>query len=457
MNSHVQESYCVVPARIDRIFDRFDVLCVIALVLCFIVTSQLSFGASKFSDMYFHAEAKALSQAVRGYGSWKDVSFARAPGPVLYYGVPYTLVQPDSGDDAYWRAGFAWNAFWMLCALLLIRRTAELFWNATAGKIAVLLFLLTPFAVYYSFGISGETPAYVAAILFLFGWAKYRANPAGENRLTAVTIALIGLIGMLLCRPNAALVLGFAGGCAGALWVQRRVRDFADAKFAAICLIVASAAMLLVAGSLRYLTGGNRVTSQASNFSDVAFFGSFQFRTEPWDWRFWGKATRDGSVDYQNWVQTRSELEIQAAKQGVALSTLELRWTLRDMIQHPVLRAKMVAVRILALNIWLENSKKAAKFAVGPLRGLFGYVLFHMLLNALVFLTLVGSIWLLVHYRGDITAYWPLWAPWLGLLLFHALTYAEPRYMLPGVPGLTVMAACALAGRRFDSLSRPVA
>ena len=168
MSSHVQESYCVVSARIDRIFDRFDFLCVVALALCFIVTSQLSFGASKFSDMYFHAEAKALSQAVRGYGSWNDVSFARAPGPVLYYGVPYTLVQPDSGDDVYWRAGFAWNAFWMLCALLLIRRTAELFWNATAGRIAALLFLLTPFAVYYSFGISGETPAYVAAVLFLW-------------------------------------------------------------------------------------------------------------------------------------------------------------------------------------------------------------------------------------------------------------------------------------------------
>ncbi|MGA2719899.1 MAG: hypothetical protein ABSF78_13125, partial [Candidatus Acidiferrales bacterium] len=64
---------------------------------------------------------------------------------------------------------------------------------------------------------------------------------------------------------------------------------------------------------------------------------------------------------------------------------------------------------------------------------------------------LFASFWFLVHERGLFASYWPLWGPWLALLLFHSLTYAEPRYMLPAQPGLAVMAACVLARRKARS------
>jgi hypothetical protein len=44
-------------------------------------------------------------------------------------------------------------------------------------------------------------------------------------------------------------------------------------------------------------------------------------------------------------------------------------------------------------------------------------------------------------HRADFASYWILWAPHFALLIFHALIYAEPRYLFPSLPGLTIMAS----------------
>ena len=83
----------------------------------------------------------------------------------MYYALPYLFVSPESPKEVYWRSAVAWNAFWMLIAILLIRRTGNLLGRSLAGKMAAGLSLILPFATYYSFGIASETPAYVAAVV----------------------------------------------------------------------------------------------------------------------------------------------------------------------------------------------------------------------------------------------------------------------------------------------------
>jgi hypothetical protein len=195
---------------------------------------------------------------------------------------------------------------------------------------------------------------------------------------------------------------------------------------------------------------GNRgVTSQTSNMDIVVFLSTFQFRTEPWDWRFWGKATRQGSVDYQNYVHVQNQLAQEAATTGTPISRLQLKWSMHDAIQHPWIRVKMILVRLLALNIWIVNSTKPSAFHIGPFRGKSVYLGFHFLLNAVALIPVILSIAFLAINRRSFFEYWPLWGLWIGLLMFHAATYAEPRYMLPAQPGLAIMAACVL-GRRDE-------
>ena len=205
--------------------------------------------------------------------------------------------------------------------------------------------------------------------------------------------------------------------------------------------------MLLVSASLKRLPATRGVGEQASNFSDVVFFGSFQFRTEPWDWRFWGKGTRQGSIDYQNWLDKRQELTDESARTGIAVSRLEMKWAMNDIIHHPIKRLQMFAIRVLALNIWIVNSVDPSAFHVGSLGGRSAYFLFHIVLNGIALLLVFAAIWFLLLNRAEFLSSWPLWGIWAGLLLFHAFTYAEPRYLLPGLPGLAILAGCAFSGK----------
>jgi hypothetical protein len=427
--------------------DGFDCLCAVAILLTFILMSFAPAAPSRFGDLYFHVEAQNLAHALQGTGSWSDVTFIRAPGPVVYYAVPYLFVRPGSPDKTYWQAAVAWNALWMLIAVLLIRRATSLLENARAGKIAAALSLFAPFAVYYSFGVAAEAPAYVTATVFVYGWAAWRTEQARRLYSRGAVIACAGLVALILCRPNAVVVLAIAAACGCLGWLRTRRGD-ADAKFATWCTVAVLATVSLITISLKRLPSNRGLNEQGSNFSDVVFFGSFQFRSEPWDWRFWGKSTRSGSVDYQNWADTRQRLADEAAQSGQPISRLETRWALEDMLRHPVKRLQMFGVRVLALNVWIANSATPEAFGVGPFGGRSIYVLFHVILNGFALLPLFASFWFVASNRADFLRYWPLWGIWLGLLLFHALTYAEPRYMLPGLPGLAIMGGCVLAAKR---------
>ena len=77
-------------------------------------------------------------------------------------------------------------------------------------------------------------------------------------------------------------------------------------------------------------------------------------------------------------------------------------------------------------------------------RGRWVFFGFHGFLNVIGLMPLAGSLWFIAQRRRDILNYWPLWSPWLALFTFHALVYAEPRYLLPSRPLLCIMSALAL-------------
>jgi hypothetical protein len=255
------------PARPSQGFDRFDFLCTVALLLSFFAASRLPIVPSKYGDFYFHDEAREVAAGIRGFDHWDRIAIARAPGPVLYYAIPYLLVRPGSSNAVYWRAALAWNICWMLAALLLIRRTAELFWSSQAGRIAAIIFLLIPLPVYYSFGISAEPPAYAAAATFIYGWELSRLEfpkwRVGPRHL----IALLGFTGLVLCRPNALIVVSIGVVSCAVLWLRHRKIGSADVRFALLCV---ASTVILVGGTSLVLSRFPRqhgMSTQASNFS----------------------------------------------------------------------------------------------------------------------------------------------------------------------------------------------
>lgn len=419
--------------------DRLDALLLAVLIGSYIAVWFLPFSASRFGDGNFHGEAKAISMAIRGAGSWSAIVITRAPGPTLYYAIPYLLVPSGSSDDAYWFAAFLWTFLWMAVSVLLLRRAGRWIAGSSAGAWAAFLIVLSPFGVYYSYGISAEPPAYVSAVILTFGWARWRtfdrSRPTVQS--AAAWCSWFGFGLLLLNRPNAVLLLGVA---LGAGVVLRRVRAGSSRREAAFAMGAAGVAGTLFALSFCLVTllpGG----WQQGNLSHVVLQGRFQFRAEPWDWRFWGKAQRKGSQDHFEWTRREKWLRDIARETGRPIPQVEWQWIREDIKAHPILTLRMTAIRLPALQIVFVGSRSPEDFRLGPLGGKFVFWLFHIAANAIHLGVLAGAAVFFWKRRGDLVFFWPLWGPWLALLVFHAITYAEPRYLFPGRPGLTLMAA----------------
>lgn len=423
--------------------DRWDFLGAVLLISVFLLVAAAPFGAKPFGDVEFHAQAKKLSLALKGADA-AEVRFIRgASGPILYYVPPYIFVPARSPDHRYWLAAVTWTAGWMVVALWLLRRVADRIGGERAGLFAMFLVLASPFSVYYSLGILAEGPAYISTVLFLFGWAEASAR-GGDARRWPRVLMVFGLLFLILCRPNAGLILGLGT----AAWFVLRKRDRSAARLTASAVAWTMALFVGVSLLLSALPRPTKLAGRSGfrfELFDAALVGRFQYRTEPWDWRFWDSQTRQGSADHAGYSAKYDELIEQSRTTGARLDDVLTRWVLHDTFAHPMTTAKMVLVRVISMHVALVNSKPPAAFAIGPISGPIVYWTFHGAANA-IGLSIAGlALTFLWRRRGSVASLWPLWGPWLALVLFHAVVYAEPRYLLPAKAAQVVMASCVLA------------
>jgi hypothetical protein len=432
--------------------DAWDGLLLLVLLLEFFAVSRLPFAAKPMGDLNFYLEAKALAAALKGSGPWADVAVSRGPAPVLYYTIPFLLVPAHAGEETFWRVGFYWNVLWMGVALLALRRAGAAVSGTLGGLGAACLVLASPFGVYYAFGISAEPPAYLAAAVLSQAWAARMARTHSAP-MGVPWLAVLALGGLLLSRPNAVLVLPLL--TLSALLLARHPRNAASVR--ALAWLVALTTVLVLAApmALRLLPRTQPGSSQLENLSHVVLHGRFQYRTEPFDWRYWDDETRQGSADYAGWVHVSDSLEQAAEAAHTPVSPLRWQWIVKDLRDHPWVTFQCAAVRLLTLNLAFVNSKQPDAFRMGPISGPVAYWLFHAAVNLAWVTVLALALRSVVRRPRDLPLYGPLWAPWTALLLFHLFTYAEPRYLFPGQPGIVVLAAVALGpwlAARFPGL-----
>ena len=412
---------------------------ILLTLVCFLIEGLLPFAPTPLGDVNFHQEARALSLSLRGSNAWANLRISHAPGPALYYSIPYLFVPAGASEHTYWIAGSIWNFFCTTLATVLVYFTARLLAGERAGRIAAILVLIAPFGIYYSFGIAAETPGFLGAAVFAYGWARYRTHQAA-----GALISCSGLILLVLNRPNTLPVAALALLIAVLGWASKSAVMRAEAKLALRCALVTFGAVVVASALLALQRGNEGLRVQTTNIYDILLQGSYQFRTEPWDWRNWGKNTREGSQDYQDWSEQRDRLLQQSLDSGIHFRDVERAWVVDDFLTHPMLHLRMTAVRALSQNVATVNSVHPDSFGMGPFRGRWVFFGFHGLLNLISLMPLAGSLWFFAQRRREILTYWPLWSPWLALFTFHALVYAEPRYLLPSRPLLCIMSALAL-------------
>lgn len=414
--------------------NRYSIGMALVSGLLFVIVLLLPVKSKPFGDGDFHEETKVLAAFVHGRADYNQLAITKAPGPVLYYLIPYVLCSPDSLDSTFWRAAVAWNALVLTLTTLVLFTALSRKWGERTGLIFVSLLFALPLHIYYSMGVLAESLAFLGVCWMIIG---YLSNKSA--RFYAGFVG--GIMALVLARPNAGLVIPILGvGAVLAYWQWRD--EYAKKVLIACC--GAFVGIVIILTGVKMLPNERATLKQEEYLSFVMHHGRFQFRTETFDWRFWDNKTRADSKDYQAWQASTRELNKIVRHDSLPYATVYYRWVFQDMMNHPLTVAKQFVVRLLFGNTLQVSSKPAEEFAVAGIRGKGVYWVVHVAMNLFNYTCMVFAVSFLVK-GGRTLQFWPLISIILALWLFHGLIYMEQRYLFPVRPVILLFAAQGIA------------
>lgn len=426
--------------KIDFSAKRITLIIVGLSALLTLMVLNFPFKANPLGDITFHEESKNLALYLKGEVASDKVLITKAPGPILFYTPAYLLAPSDATDDQLWVYGVVFTSIMVTISLLLIFRIGSAFFSKEVGLLSILLFFIFPIHCYYSLGILAEIPAFFSLALAIYGWSIVFGKPYKKKGWMMLAI---GMWFLILNRPNTILILGILLlVIAYSFFKNKEFYNKFGKKlgFTFLTVFILGMGTLQLAKSINGTKSGG---SQETYFYYVTHIGRFQFREEPTDLRFWESDNRPDSKDYQNWNRSGAELEAVMTKTKRSYNDVYQAFIIDDIMEHPFLFTRQFAVRCLYGNINIISKVQPQKFNLGPFKGAFGFWSFLLLINSINLLVLLG-VALFLFREKNLIQYWIFWGVWLALLVFHGLTYMEPRYIFPSKVALYIMSAAGL-------------
>lgn len=419
---------------------RVNLLIILISSFMMIVVLNLPFKAKPFGDETFHNQSKNLARYLKGDVGYDKVLITQAPGPVIFYTVPYLIAPSEATDNQLWGYATVFTFLIVTISLLLIFRIGSNLFSKEVGLLAVLLFFVFPIHCYYSLGILAEVPAFFSLSLALYGWSIALLNP---NKKSGWILLALGLWFLILNRPNSMLILGL--GFLVIAYSFFKNKDFFKI-YARKLIVVFFGVGLLCFGVLqtaKAVTAPKTKIDQSTLFYYVAHEGRFQFREEPTDLRYWESDVRPDSQDYQNWLKSSRDLSQEMDRTRKSYQEVYRQFLINDALEHPFLFARQFFVKCFYGHVYIINSVKPSDFHLGPIHGTIAYWFVILVINFINIMLLIGA-FIFLFKQKNLISYWPFWGVILALLAFHGSTYMEPRYMFPSRVALYIMSAAGL-------------
>ena len=428
--------------KIDFSTKRVTLVIVLLSFLLMLIVLNFPFKANPLGDYTFHEESKNLALYIKGEVSLDKVAITKAPGPILFYTPAYLLAPADATDNQLWVYGVVFTSIIVTISLLLIFRIGAAFFSKEVGLLSVLLFFIFPIHCYYSLGILAEVPAFFSLAVAIYGWSMAFDEPDKKRGWLMLTL---GMWFLILNRPNAILLLGMLLLVIVYSFFKNKMFYIKYGKklgFTFLSVLILGMGALQLA---KRFTGDRSGGSQETYFYYVAHIGRFQFREEPTDFRFWESDNRPDSKDYQNWIKSGDELGAVMSKTNRSYNEVYRTFIIEDAMEHPFWFTRQVLVRCFYGHINIISKVQPQQFDLGPFTGSFGFWTFLLIINSINLLVLVGAAMFLFKEK-NLIQYWIFWGVWIALLIFHGLTYMEPRYIFPSKVALYIMSAAGLYG-----------
>lgn len=427
-------------SAINFLTKRINIGIILISSLMMLVVLNLPFKAKPFGDDTFHIEAKNMARFIKGDVGYDKVTITKAPGPILFYTIPYIIAPSSATDNQLWVYATVFTFLIVTISLLLIFSIGSSFFSKEVGLLAVLLFFVFPIHCYYSLGILAEVPAFFSLTVALYGWSIAFQNP---NRIKGWILLIFGLWFLILNRPNTMLILGLGFLIIAYSFFKRKDFFKKYGKKLAVTFCCVGLLGFVVLQLAKVITGTKSNQNQEGLFYYVAHIGRFQFREEPTDFRFWDNDNRADSKDYQDWVKSGTELAVIMDKTHRSSNEVYKEFLINDAFEHPFWFTRQFFVKCFYGHVYLINSVQPKDFHLGPITGATAYWFVMLIINCVNLLLIFGA-FVFLFKEKNIINYWPFWSVILALLIFHGLTYMEPRYMFPSRVALYLMSASGL-------------
>ncbi len=414
---------------------------VISSVMVMAMVANLPFRIKPFGDLTFHEESRDLAFFLKGELSAASVQITKAPGPVLFYTPAYFLAPSPASDTRLWINGVIMTTVLLTVSMMLLFRAAVTIFSRKIALLTIALFLIFPIHAYYSLGIVGEVPAFFSLALAIYGWAKCLENP---GRKRGYWLIGLGLLLLMLNRPNSVFILLTIPLILIYAYFKAKPFFYRHVRSLAVLFVLVIALGMGMLKLAKNISGSQHSDSQENLLYYVLHEGRFQFREEPLDWRFWDGDNRPDSRDHANWKKSHAQLHQIMKDSNRAYKDVYREWLIADAIEHPWYFTRQFFVKIIFGHVYIINSLTPQKFAIGPFQGPAAYYALHVVINLVNLAIMVGSVLFLFRERNHLRV-WLLWSAILSLIVFHALSYMEPRYLFPSKAALYMLAAAGLA------------
>lgn len=428
-------------SAINFLTKRINIGIILISSLMMLVVLNLPFKAKPFGDKdSFFDEAKSMALFLKGEVGYEQVKLTKAPAPVFIYAPSFMFTSANPIDMDLWYRGVAINFILITISLMLIYRATRNLFDEKTALVSILLLFLFPIHFYYVLGITAEIPVFFAASVIAFAWSNVYSNPL---KFSNWLLFGFGLWLLIMCRPNALLILVLGFLVLGYSFFKRKDFLVTFGKRTFYTLILCGLSCFATLKLASRVNENKKVYDQEGLFYFVAHQGRYQFREEPFDFRFWDDDIRPDSKDYKNWKLKAKDLDIYRIKTGKTNSEVYREYLINDILEHPFTTTRQFFIKSLFGQVYIVNSISPQNFHLGPLKGPFLYWAFLFVVNLINILIVIGSLVFLFKTK-DLLKYWPLWSITLGLLLFHGMMYMEPRYMFPARVSLYLMSAAGL-------------
>lgn len=419
---------------------KINLLIIGLSVLMMVAVLNLPFKAKPFGDNDIHRESKNAALYLKGKVGYDQLIISKAPGTIVYFAIPYLLAPSNATDDQLWYYGVFFNFLIVTLSLLMIYKSATNLFSKEVGLFSVLLMVVFPIHCYYALSIIGETAAFFSFCLAIYGWSKVQQN---SDKKLGWILMVLGISFMILNRPNTLLILPIGFLFLGYFYFKRKEFFLKYGKKIVFSLLISGVIGFASLETAKAITGTKYHYTQQGALNYVLLQGRYQFRNEPTDFRFWDHTQRADSKDYKDWKKKFGELENLSKNNNIPLNDVYKSFIVNDFINNPFISVRQFFVKLFYGQVYIINSIKPQEFKLGIFQGSLAYWTLILVINSINVLITIG-VFIFLFTSKSKSYYWLFWSIIISLLLFHGLSYMEPRYMFPAKPAFFILGAVGL-------------